>query len=93
MRDDDFARREEIGASVRRILIEELHVRREAFEIDLDAPLFGTGLALDSIDGIDLAVAIENGFGVVLPDGNAMGDILGSVNSIIDFVIDAQGKE
>ena len=90
--DDDIARREALVERVRRILIDELSVRREAFEIDPDAPLCGAGLGLDSVDGIDLAVGVEKAFDVVLPDGDEMGRILGSVSSIVDFVIDATSE-
>jgi acyl carrier protein len=35
-------------------------------DIDADAPLFGEGLGLDSIDALELGVAIHRRFGVVL---------------------------
>ena len=38
------------------------HVRAE--DIDSEAPLFGAGLGLDSIDALELAMAIERQFGV-----------------------------
>jgi acyl carrier protein len=35
-------------------------------EIDSEAPLFGAGLGLDSIDALELAMAIERRYGVKL---------------------------
>ncbi|HCM60997.1 MAG TPA: acyl carrier protein [Morganella sp. (in: Bacteria)] len=35
-------------------------------EIETDAPLFGDGLGLDSIDALELGLAIKNRYGVVL---------------------------
>ncbi len=37
-----------------------------ANDIDVEAPLFGEGLGLDSIDALELAIAIERRFGVKL---------------------------
>ena len=36
-------------------------------DIDADAPLFGEGLGLDSIDALELGVAIHKRYGVTLP--------------------------
>ena len=33
-------------------------------EIDADEPLFGTGLGLDSIDGLELGVALRKAYGI-----------------------------
>lgn len=35
-------------------------------EIDTDAPLFGDGLGLDSIDALELGLAVKNRYGVIL---------------------------
>ena len=35
---------------------------------ETDTPLFGDGLGLDSIDALQLVVAMEKDFGVVVPD-------------------------
>jgi len=35
-------------------------------DIDVEAPLFGDGLGLDSIDALELGVAIQRRYGVVL---------------------------
>jgi acyl carrier protein len=37
-----------------------------ADDIDSDAPLFGDGLGLDSIDALELGLAVKNAYGVVL---------------------------
>ncbi|WP_052282675.1 phosphopantetheine-binding protein [Kluyvera genomosp. 1] len=37
-----------------------------ADDIDTDAPLFGEGLGLDSIDALELGLAVKNQFGIVL---------------------------
>ncbi len=35
-----------------------------ADDIDAEDPLFGTGLGLDSVDGLELALGIERHFGI-----------------------------
>ena len=56
---------EEIRTAVKRMIVESLRlddVRPD--EIEDESPLFGDGLGLDSIDALELAVAIEKRFGV-----------------------------
>jgi acyl carrier protein len=79
-------RRGRLLARVRQVLVEELHVQREASEIDADAPLFGTGLGLDSIDAVELVVTIEGAFRVRFPEGAASRSHLRSVNTLLDFL-------
>ena len=66
--DTHIAQREETLSRVRQLLIEELKVRREPDEIDPDTPLFGTGLRLDSVDAVELVIAVESAFRLRLPD-------------------------
>lgn len=40
-------------------------------DIDADAPLFGTGLGLDSIDALELGVALQKRYGLVLSADSA----------------------
>ncbi len=61
-------RREEILSRLRTILVEGLHLDRTVDELDPDASLFGTGLALDSIDAVELLVAVEEEFGIDLAE-------------------------
>lgn len=88
-----IAERQEIIDRVRVLLIDDIGVRREAFELDPDAPLFGTGIALDSVDGIELAVGIENAFDVTLPESDEIASITRSINTIVDFVVSARARE
>lgn len=55
-------------------------------QIDADAPLFGEGLGLDSIDALELIVLLEREYGIKLSnpaDGKA---IFTSIRSIADYV-------
>ena len=50
-----------------------------------DQPLFGRGLELDSIDTLELAMAVEEEFGVVITDDDT--DTLLSLNRLVDHVL------
>lgn len=55
-------------------------------EIDADAPLFGDGLGLDSIDALELTVLLEKQYGIKLANPAEGKAIFKSVASIADFV-------
>lgn len=78
-------------ARVRRVLIEDLKVPRAPEEIDPDAPLFGTGLALDSVDAVELVVSLETEFGFRFDDDAAARPALRTVNTLVDQVLRQQG--
>ena len=80
------ARRERILGVLRAALVEKLHVRREPEHIDMNAPLFGTGLALDSVDAVELAVIVETSFGVSLPDDAVARRFMRTVGTLVDYV-------
>lgn len=86
-----IARREAILARVRDVLIDRLKVPRPHDQIDLDAPLFGTGLLLDSVDALELTVVIEAEFGIQLRDDRLSPDSFRTVQSLIDLVLDHGG--
>lgn len=56
-------------------------------DIDNEAPLFGEGLGLDSIDALELVVALEKTFGIKIPDEDVGRDAFGSVSVLADYVI------
>src|SRR5262245_28587599 len=56
-------------------------------EIAADQPLFGEGLGLDSIDALEIAMAIEERFGVVADDDpDANRQRFASVRNLANFV-------
>ena len=62
-------------------------------EIETDAPLFVEGLGLDSIDALEIAMVLEEHYGVVLdddPDKNR--EIFESVRSLAAFVAEHRVK-
>ena len=56
---------EQLHDAVRRLIVDALMLEDvEPAEIEVEAPLFGEGLGLDSIDALELAIAIDKKFGV-----------------------------
>lgn len=55
-------------------------------DIDNDAPLFGDGLGLDSIDALELIVILDRHYGIKLANPAEGKEIFKSVNSIADYV-------
>ena len=63
---DYIASREVVLDRVRRLLRETMKLRLEPEAIDPDAPLFGTGLGMDSVDAVELVVQLDAVFGLKL---------------------------
>ncbi|MDY4411126.1 MAG: phosphopantetheine-binding protein [Prevotella sp.] len=55
-------------------------------DIDADAPLFGEGLGLDSIDALELIVLMEKQYGIRLATPAEGKAIFKSVRTMADYV-------
>ena len=73
---------------IKKLIVESLALEDIApEEIETEAPLFVEGLGLDSIDALELAMSLEEQFGVTVgedPDENQR--IFFSVQSLAEFV-------
>ena len=77
----------ELRSTIKRMLVTELNLKgRDPETIDDDAPLFGAGLGLDSLDALQLAMSIEEQLGVRIPEGDEARAIFQSVRAIADHV-------
>lgn len=56
---------------VAQLIVEALNLDMDASEIEPDAPLFGEGLGLDSIDVLEVALVISKKYGFQLRSDNA----------------------
>lgn len=86
-----LAERHAILEVVRRLLIDHLGVKRDPDEIDPDVPLFGSGLGLDSIDAVELALLLEEHFGVKWQDDISARASMRTVNCVVDLAVVARG--
>jgi len=55
-------------------------------DIDENAPLFGEGLGLDSIDALELIVLMEKNYGIKLKDPSQGKEIFKSVKVLADYI-------
>lgn len=58
--------------------------------IETDAPLFGEGLGLDSIDALELVLGLEKEFGVIIPDAEVGKKVFQSVRTMAQYVLEQQ---
>ena len=68
---------------IKALVLEDITVA----DIDTEAPLFVEGLGLDSIDALELALALEERYGVTIeedPEKNQ--ELFASVRQLADFV-------
>ena len=78
---------DELVPQVKQMIIDALRIEGMApDEIDSDAPLFGEGLGLDSIDALQLVVAMEKEFGVVVPDAATGTKVFASVRAMAAYI-------
>jgi acyl carrier protein len=78
----------DLETEIKQLIIDALMLEDiQAADIDSEAPLFIEGLGLDSIDALELAMALQDRFGVQIqddPDENR--EIFASVKSLAAFV-------
>lgn len=78
---------EDLPNRVKSMLVESLMLRMAPGEIGDDTLLFDpAGLALDSIDALELAVALEKNFGIPTPNSEVARSAFRSVNTIVEYI-------
>lgn len=76
--------RRQLCGEVKALLVDRLALDVNPELIGDDQPLFGRGLELDSIDTLELAMAIEESYGVTITDDET--ESLLSLNRLVDHV-------
>jgi acyl carrier protein len=78
----------ELIEELKTLLIEGLHLEEiTPADIDPQAPLFGEGLGLDSIDALEIGVMLDRQYGIKLvSDDEKNNQIFASLQSLTDFV-------
>jgi acyl carrier protein len=72
-----------VKQQIRELLITELMLPQAPEDLPTDALLFSpTGLGLDSVDALQLVVALEKKFGLKFPDADAAREVLHSIDTI-----------
>lgn len=55
-------------------------------DIDVNQPLFGEGLGLDSIDALELIVLLEKNYGIKIQDPKDAKNVFTSVQTMANFI-------
>ncbi|HEV2436887.1 MAG TPA: phosphopantetheine-binding protein [Verrucomicrobiae bacterium] len=77
----------ELKKQIKRMLVENLMLQNTADEIKDDQPLFGPGgLGLDSVDALQVVVALDKNYGLKIPDPETARKVIHSVNTIVAAV-------
>jgi acyl carrier protein len=76
------------------LLIEGLHLDEvSADEIDIEQPLFGDGLGLDSIDALEIAVLLDRQYGIkITSEDDKNREIFASLSALARYVADNRSK-
>jgi acyl carrier protein len=81
----------ELKTQIKQMLVDNLMLKISAAEIGDDQPLFGPGsLGLDSVDALQVVVALEKNYGLKLSDAEAARKTMQTVNAIAAAVQEHQ---
>ncbi|HUB86610.1 MAG TPA: phosphopantetheine-binding protein [Verrucomicrobiae bacterium] len=82
-----------IKSDIKRLMVENLMLQISVEEIGDDQPLFGPGsLGLDSVDALQLVVALDKAYGLKIADPEAARQILATVTTMATAVAEHQTK-
>jgi acyl carrier protein len=72
---------------IKRLIVESLNLEGMKPEmIEDEAPLFGEGLGLDSVDALELVVALEKEFGIRIKSQEIGREVFSSVSTLSQFI-------
>ena len=72
---------------VKKLIIESLNLEGMTTDmIEDDQPLFGDGLGLDSVDALELVVAMEKSFGIKIDSNEMDREAFATAKSLAEFV-------
>ena len=78
---------EDFKVTLKQQIIDSLNLQgMKPEDIDDNAPLFGEGLGLDSIDSLELMVLLERNYGIKIEDAREGRKVLTSVGSMAEYI-------
>ena len=77
-------------AELKTMILRECDLDRDADGISDDMPLIAEGLALDSLDALQISLAVKEHYAVRIEGGPDARRAFGSTAALADFIIDAR---
>jgi acyl carrier protein len=79
---------DKLKMELKRLIVEECDIVNAPEEIGDDEPLFGSEsrLGLDSIDALQISVAIQNKYNITITDSKETRRVMRSLNTFADFI-------
>jgi acyl carrier protein len=79
---------ERLKTELKRLIVEECDITIDIAEIGDDDLLFGSAsrLGLDSIDALQISIAIQNRYNLLITDSKQMRKVMRSMNTFADFI-------
>jgi len=79
---------ERLKTELKQLIVTECDLSVDIAEITDDDPLLGrdSRLGLDSIDALQISIAIQNRYGIVITDSKQMRKVMRSINTFADCI-------
>ena len=84
---------DELKLEIKKLIMKTLDINDiNPDDVDNDKPLFGGDnmLTLDSVDAIEIIMAIQRTYGIRIADQNLAREVVRSINSIATFITEHQ---
>ncbi len=79
----------ELESELAKLIIDSLDLDIDTGDIDPEAPLFNEGLGLDSIDALELSMAVSKKYGVKIVQGDRSNvEIFTSLRALSNHIIE-----
>ncbi|MDD5099338.1 MAG: phosphopantetheine-binding protein [Syntrophales bacterium] len=77
-----------LKTDLKRLIVEECDLTIDTDEIGDDDLLFGSDsrLGLDSIDALQISIAVQNKYGQLITDSKQLRKVMRSINTFADFI-------
>jgi len=87
---------QELKLEIKKLIMNTLGINDiKPEDVDDEKPLFGSNnaLTLDSVDAIEIIMAIQRTYGIRIADQNLARQVISSVDSIARFISEQQAKQ
>ena len=84
---------EDLKLEIKKLIMSTLAIEDiDPDDVDDEKPLFGgdNALTLDSVDAIEIIMAIQRTYGIRIADQNIARQVISSINSIAEFITEQQ---